>query len=93
MYDTTITIRTNNKTKAEAKELFASLGMDMSTALNIFLKKALNYRGIPFEVVDETPNAETLAAIDDAMNNRDMSGPYSTVEELMEALHAENSED
>ena len=93
MYDTTITIRTNNKTKAEAKELFANLGMDMSTAFNIFLKKALNYRGIPFEVTEENPNAETLSAIDDAMNNRNMSGPYSTVEELMEALDAEDPKD
>ena len=92
MYNTTITIRTNDKTKAEAKKLFSSLGMDMSTAFNIFLKKALRYRGIPFEITEETPNPETLAAINDAINDKNMSGPYSSVKELMEALNAENQD-
>lgn len=90
MYDTTITIRTNSNTKSAAQELFSNLGMDMSTAFNIFLKKALNYRGIPFELVDETPNEETLAAIDDAVHDRNMSGPYSSVKEMMEAIDAED---
>lgn len=89
-YDTTITLRTNSTTKTKAQKLFNSLGMDMSTAVNIFLKRSIREGGVPFAVTLEEPNAVTLQAIDDAMNDRNMSGPYSSVEELMEALHAED---
>ena len=49
-----INIRVDSEVKNEAQELFASLGMDMTTAINIFLRKAIQQRGIPFAVV-ETP--------------------------------------
>lgn len=40
--------------------------------------------------VEHTPNAITMAAIDAAERDEDMFGPYNTVEELMEALNAED---
>lgn len=89
-YDTTITLRTNSTTKAKAQKLFNSLGMDMSTAVNIFLCRSIHEGGVPFAVTLEKPNKETLEAIDDAINDRDMSGPYSSVKEMMEALDAED---
>lgn len=90
MYDTAITFRTNKETKAEAQRIFAELGMDISTALNIFLKKAVREEAIPFEVsISEEPNAETMAAIDDIYNHpENLEGPYVTKKEILEALHA-----
>ena len=91
MYDTAITFRTNSKTKAEAQKVFANLGLDLSTALNIFLTKATRTKSIPFDVAyeDETPNAETLAAIRETYEHPErLEGPFATVEEALEALHA-----
>ena len=51
--------------KKQAQELFADLGLDLSTAINIFLKKALAWHGIPFDVTREEPNEETVAAMDE----------------------------
>lgn len=51
--------------KKQAQELFADLGLDLSTAINIFLKKALAEQGIPFEVSREVPNADTLSAMEE----------------------------
>ena len=51
--------------KKQAQELFAALGLDFSTAINIYLKKAISEQGIPFDVRIETPNAETIAAMDE----------------------------
>ncbi len=51
--------------KKQAQELFAALGIDLSTAINIYLKKAIAEQGIPFDVRVETPNAETIAAMDE----------------------------
>lgn len=48
MNDTSITIRMNSETKTKAQELFNSLGMDMSTAINLFLNEAIEFKGIPF---------------------------------------------
>lgn len=74
--------------KKQAQELFADLGMDLSTAINIYLKKALAEQGIPFEVTREVPNAVTAKAIADAEKDEDMYGPFDSVEALMEALNA-----
>ena len=61
---TTISFRLNKDTKRQAEELFQSLGMNMSVALNLFLTQAVRYRGIPFEV--RIPNEETLEAMQEA---------------------------
>ena len=50
MNDTSITVRMNSETKAKAQELFNSLGLDMSTAINMFLNEAIEFNGIPFVV-------------------------------------------
>lgn len=47
---TVIAARTDEATKKEAKCLFSRLGMDLSTAINLFLKQAIRKQGLPFEV-------------------------------------------
>ncbi len=74
--------------KKQAQELFADLGMDLSTAINIYLKKALAEQGIPFDVTREVPNAVTAKAIADSENKDDVYGPFDSVEALMESLNA-----
>ena len=59
----TITIRVDDEVKKEAGALFDDLGLDLSTAINIFLRKSIARDGLPFSVEREKPNAETLAAI------------------------------
>lgn len=74
--------------KKQAQELFADLGMDLSTAINIYLKKALAEQGIPFEVTREVPNTVTAKAIADSEKGDDVYGPFDSVEALMEDLNA-----
>ena len=83
---TNITI--DAEVKKQAQELFADLGLDLSTAINIYLKKALAEQGIPFEVKREIPNEETAKAIADVENGEDLHGPFDSIEALMEALNA-----
>ena len=49
--------------KAQADALFAELGMNLSTAFNIFVRQSLREGGIPFEVKLGQPNTETIAAM------------------------------
>ncbi len=47
---TTINFNVDENVKKQANELFKSLGLDMTTALNLFLRQSINYGGIPFAV-------------------------------------------
>ena len=50
---TNLTISMDSDLKEKADVLFSELGMDLSTAFNLFVKKSLRVGGIPFEL---TPN-------------------------------------
>jgi len=45
-----VTIRVDKDLKESAEILFDRLGMNMSTALNVFLRKAVEEKAIPFSV-------------------------------------------
>lgn len=82
-----MTLRIEPELKAQAAELFKSLGLDLSTATGIFYRQALRCRGLPFEVRLD-PNEETYAAMEVAENDKDLEGPFDSVSELIEALNA-----
>ena len=86
--DTNMTIRMNSEVKQQAQQIFAEIGMDMTTAINVFLRQAIRYKGFPFDVTLNTPNDVTLSAMEAAENDEDMYGPFDSVESLMEALNA-----
>lgn len=88
MANTSMNIRMDSEVKKQAEALFGEIGMTMTTAINIFLKQSIRENGIPFELKVNTPNAETLAAIDDVNNNRNMSKAYDDMDELMRDLNA-----
>ena len=52
--------------KVKAQELFADFGMDLSTAVNIFLRQAVRENAIPFAIQREVPNRDTVAAMMEA---------------------------
>jgi DNA-damage-inducible protein J len=47
---TNIEIPVDNDIKNQAQDIFVSLGLDMTSAINIFLKQAVRHRGIPFDM-------------------------------------------
>ncbi|MDO5022826.1 MAG: type II toxin-antitoxin system RelB/DinJ family antitoxin, partial [Eubacteriales bacterium] len=60
---TNISIRMDSDLKAQADSLFAELGMNISTAFNIFVRQSLREGKIPFEISTMRPNKETVAAM------------------------------
>ncbi len=88
MATTNVSVRLDEKLKHDAEELFNALGLNMTTAMTMFLKQAIRIQGLPFDVKRDVPNANTLAAIDDVNNNRNMSRTFDNVAEMMEALRA-----
>jgi len=58
-----VSFRIDSDLKAQADTLFSQLGMNMTTAFNIFLRQSVREGRIPFDVTLNTPNAETIAAL------------------------------
>ena len=61
--NTTVSIRTDRKLKAQAEKIFEMIGLNMSSAFNAFLKASVRERGLPFDLRIHEPNDETIAAI------------------------------
>ena len=51
---TNINIRTDYEIKSEAQQIFASLGLDMTTAINLFLRQTVRMNDIPFVLTTKT---------------------------------------
>jgi DNA-damage-inducible protein J len=72
--------------KAKAQELFADFGLDLSTAINIFLRQSIRENCIPFSIQREVPNADTIAAMKEAEEmekHPERYKSYDSVEEMM----------
>lgn len=85
---TNLNIRIDKAVKDQAELVFNELGMNMTTAVNIFLKTAIRENGIPFELTLNVPNAETKAAIEEGKRiaeDPDVKG-YRDIASLKKAL-------
>lgn len=83
---TSITIRADKQVKKDAQNILSSLGLDMSTAINIYLRQIIQEEGLPFKVILKQPRKTTLKALKETENNENLVGPFNSVEELMNDL-------
>ena len=65
MMTTNLNIRIDKDIKDQAEGIFNELGINMTTAVNIFLRTAIREHGIPFELKLDVPNEITVAAIEE----------------------------
>lgn len=89
---TNISIRMDSELKAQADSLFGELGMNLSTAFNVFVRQALREGGFPFEIKLEQPNKETIAALaeyEDMKKNPGTYKRYATFDEMLDEVLAD----
>lgn len=85
-----LTIKLDNETKKEFNEFCEEIGINMTTAINMFIKKVVREQRIPFELSLNKPNLETLQAIqesEDILSGRKKVKSFNSVEELFEDLN------
>lgn len=83
-----LNIRTDKEVKQAAEKLFEALGLNMTTAVNMFLRQAIRENGIPFELKLHTPNQITASAIEEGRSiayDKSVKG-YTNIDELRKAL-------
>jgi DNA-damage-inducible protein J len=89
-----INVRTEPAIKERVESLYNNMGLSLSDAINIFLYKSIDYRGLPFELRREIPNAETIAAMNEAKDiasGKVPSKSYSSFREMLDETLAEDA--
>lgn len=92
MASTNVNIRMDPDLKRQFEAFCADMGMTMTTAFNIFAKKAVREYRIPFEIGGEAPNAETVEAINEIKRMKadpHLGKSYTDVDKMMEDLLAD----
>ena len=85
-------IRIDSDTKIKAQQLLDDLGLDLSTAINIFLKQMVYENAIPFSISRDVPNVETLEAMreaDDIIAHPEAYKSYDSAEEMVRDILGE----
>ena len=85
---TNFSVRMDSDIKKQCEVLYGELGINLTTAINVFLRQSLRVGGFPFDVRLEQPNKETITAMLEAEHiTHDPSiNRYSNVEEALRAL-------
>ena len=86
-----MSIRMDTELKKQAEAMFSDMGLNMTTAMNMFLRQVVRQGKIPFEIATDIPNAETVAAIkemDDMLSGKIPAKRYSSTKELFEDLES-----
>ena len=89
MAQTNVSIRMDADLKRQFEAFCTDMGMTMTTAINIFAKKAVREYRIPFEIGAEKPNAETLEALAEVKRMKtdpSVGKTYTDVDAMMKEL-------
>lgn len=81
-----INVRVTKDVKAQAEELFASFGITLSDAINMFLHKSLMEEGLPFDLKQPKYNKETIAAFKEYDYMKAHPEEYKRYDNVTEAL-------
>lgn len=88
-----LNIRTDKEIKEKAENIFQELGLNMTTAINMFLRTSIRENGIPFDLKIDSVNDETKLAIEEGRkiaDDKTIEG-YVSIEELKKALEIWNT--
>ena len=94
MSTTTVNARVETADKKEATDVLEGLGLNMTTAINMFLKQVIKRRGIPFDVSEQPRYSdETMEAIYEARliaEGRIPAKIYTSTKEAMDDAWGED---
>ena len=88
--NTNLTIRVDDNVKKQSQAILSNLGMDLSSAINIFLRQVVLKEGIPFVIDSSTVNKETYDAMAEAYKGVGLSEGFQTSKELLDDLENKN---
>lgn len=87
MTNTLVQVRIDNKLKTQASKVFEDVGLDLSTAIKIFLKRSVQKKGIPFSMNQE--DMEYQSALENIMSMRSDIAKAGAADMTLEEINAE----
>ena len=84
-----LNIRLDSNLKKEAEELFKSLGLNMTSAINVFLTQSVKEQKIPFEISRNVPSRKLKKALketEEIISGKRKAKTYTSTEELFKDL-------
>lgn len=82
----TLHIRVEPSVKTRAEETLNDLGLSITEAVNVFLNQVILHDGIPFKIEKPKYNKETIQAIEDVKNGKNLSKAFNSVDKMFEEL-------
>lgn len=82
----TLHIRIEPSVKARAEQTLNDLGLSITEAVNVFLNQVILHNGIPFKIEKPKYNKETIQAMEDVKNGKNLSKTFDSVDEMFEEL-------
>ena len=79
-------ISIDRELKKEAVQLFSSFGLDLSTAITLFLQQAVREQRIPFEIKMDVPNNATIRALEETKTMKTDKKKYKRFDSFGEVL-------
>ncbi|MBR4666103.1 MAG: type II toxin-antitoxin system RelB/DinJ family antitoxin [Lentisphaeria bacterium] len=88
MATTTVSFRTDAELRKDAEKFFETVGMTMSTAINLYLRKIVMEQRIPFEISVPVMSRESISALNEAeeLKKPGVGKVFKNVDELREDL-------
>lgn len=82
----TLHIRVEPTVKKKAEKTLNELGMSITEAINVFLTQVILNDGIPFEIRKPRLNKETIQALEDTRNGKNLSKTFENVDDMFKEL-------
>ena len=82
----TLHIRVEPDVKIKAEETLNDLGLSITEAVNVFLNQVILHDGIPFKIEKPRYNKETIQAMEDVKNGKNLSKAFDSIDEMFEEL-------
>ena len=81
-----INICTDEQTKKEVESILADMGLNMTTAINMYLKRIQKEKGIPFAVTTRVPNDVTTRALEEYEEMKKKPSEYKRYESFSDLV-------
>ena len=89
MSTTLVQVRIDEKLKSEATAVYDSLGIDLSTAVRIFLKRSVLANGVPFDMTLPKSTSAEDKALNALLNLSNEAAKNGTSEMTLDKINAE----
>ena len=90
----TISVQVDNNDKELANSILKSLGLNMSTYVNMAIKQLIYKDGLPFEVKNRKPSKELLEALEEGkeiLSGKVKKKGYHNVKKMFEDILSEEN--